>query len=329
MRPEVGLLALALLAAWLGFADAKPAARVGPGYRWFCTGSRADVQPRPTPGLLLAGGGTDVDAAFVWLVRHAAGGDVVILRASGTDAYDPYIFGLSRTDSVETIIVTDARGARDPFVVDRVRKAEALFFAGGNQWDYVRLWKGTPLGAAIQKLADRGVPMGGTSAGLAILGEHVFSAAHDTITSAQALANPYDWRLTMEHHFLKVPHLGEVVTDTHFVKRDRMGRLLVFMARTLEDGFSPVRAIAVDEATAVLVEADGHARVSGRGTAYFLQVSGSRQRTPGPLDLADVRVWRVGPGGRFDLAHWMADGGAPYRLDVEHGVVRSSRGAIY
>ena len=51
-------------------------------------------------------------------------------------------------------------------VVGKVRNAEALFFAGGDQANYVKMWRDTPLSEAIQGLVKRNVPIGGTSAGL-------------------------------------------------------------------------------------------------------------------------------------------------------------------
>ena len=111
-----------------------------------------------------------------------------------------------------------------------MRKAEAIFIAGGDQWNYVRYWKGTPLAAAIHDAVKRGVPIGGTSAGLAILGQYSFSAEMDTITSPQALSDPFDPHLTLESSFLKLPNLEGVITGSHFSQRDRFGRLLAFLA---------------------------------------------------------------------------------------------------
>ena len=42
-------------------------------------------------GIMLGGGSTDVDDAFRWMCAKASGGDFLIIRASGTNAYDPYI----------------------------------------------------------------------------------------------------------------------------------------------------------------------------------------------------------------------------------------------
>ncbi|NDD28372.1 MAG: hypothetical protein EB084_08935 [Proteobacteria bacterium] len=327
------LAAAAVGAPWFGcVAAAQTSCRSGDGWTWTCRGNAADANVTPRPGLLLAGGGEDVDAAFRWLAEHASGGDVVVLRASGGDAYNEYIDGLGKVDSVETLVITRPRAARDPFVVDRVRKADAIFVAGGDQWDYVRMWKDTPLGDAIQARVDAGVPVGGTSAGLAILGEHVFTAAHDTVDSKTALADPHDRHVTLEHHFLRLPYMKDVITDTHFMARDRMGRLLTFMSRTMEDGASRVRGIAVEEGAAVLVEGDGAARVVGTGPAWFLQARPQPRDDfkAAPLEVHDVAVERVATGGTFDLTTW--SGTTPtYRLDVDAGRLRSSRpdGGVY
>ena len=92
------------------------------------------------------------------------GGDFVVLRASGADDYNDYIFGLCHCDSVETIVLERGAGTADPFVIDTIRKAEALFIGGGDQSNYVRYWQGTPVQAAINHVAAKPAPVGGTSA---------------------------------------------------------------------------------------------------------------------------------------------------------------------
>jgi len=47
------------------------------------------------------GGGTDVDAAFEWMIERAGGGDFLVLRTTGTDAYDPYIYAMGGVNSGE------------------------------------------------------------------------------------------------------------------------------------------------------------------------------------------------------------------------------------
>ncbi len=106
------------------------------GFTAFIVGNAADAPPAATltPGLALMGGGTDVDAAFQWMCQRAGGGDFVVIRTTGTDAYNPYIQELCpQMDSVETIIITSVAGANSAYVSSHIQNAEALWIAGGDQ----------------------------------------------------------------------------------------------------------------------------------------------------------------------------------------------------
>jgi len=305
-----------------------------PPYRYFLTGNAADVQTRTTPGFALVGGGKDQDAVCRWFLQRSGGGDIVVLRASGADGYNSYFKDLVPVDSVETLVVSTPEAARDPFVADRIRKAEALFIAGGDQWNYVRVWNHTPVSEAIQYLIDKGVPVGGTSAGLAVLAEDVYTAEKDTVTSAQALANPFHERVTVGTDFLHIPALKGAITDSHFHARDRMGRTLVFLARMLDGGkLAEARAIAVDERTAALTEKDGRMTVEGEGSVFMIRARKPAEiLKPGtPLTFHAISVYRIPRGGDFDLQTWTGHGGAAYTLDVENGAIHSTQsgGGIY
>ncbi len=300
----------------------------------FLAGNPVDVKTRTTGGFALVGGGKDLDAVFQWMIKRSGGGDFVIVRASGTDAYNPYIQKLGKTNSIETLVVKTPEAARDPYVLDKIRNAEALFIAGGDQSNYTRIWGPSPMREAMQSLVDRGVPVGGTSAGLAVLGQFIFSAEKDTVTSAQALANPYDERVTVGTDFLHIPILRGIITDTHFAKRDRMGRLLTFLARILQDGrATEARAIAVDERTAALVDPAGAVSMEGDGAVYFVRVSAKPEvcQAGAPLTFGPLAVYRVKPGGSFDLKKWSGTGGTAYELSVKGGAVGSTQagGSIY
>ena len=302
------------------------AERTGPGYRWWCYGSTRDTQRTPQPGLLLAGGGDGYDEGMRWLEEHAHGGDMVVVRAIGDVTDDEDKRDMAPLASLQTILVTDRKAASDPFVLKRLHDAEAIFFSGGDQSRYIRYFKGTPLVREVEAAVKRGVPVGGTSAGLAILGEHCFTAKFDTVTSEEAMRNPRTARIDIEHGFLKMPYLDHVLTDTHFKKRDRMGRLLVFMAHVLAEGRSWARALAVDEGGAMVVEGDGKGKVVGKGAAWCLQASrdGLRFGRTGPCLLRDVVVQRVGIGQVFDLVRWRGPA-APYRLHLQESKVLSTR----
>ena len=121
-----------------------------------------------------------------------------------------------------------------------------------------------------------------------------------------------------------MPHLAATITDSHFSERRRQGRLLTFMARTIADGWTgDVRGIGVDEATAVLLEADGGATVVGPGAGWFF-----RMRTPDvvvcadgvPLETRAIDVVGVHRGDTFDLSTWSGTG--------ERHTIRAADGAV-
>jgi cyanophycinase len=325
-----------LIVSVAGLASPAEAASAKPSYEYYVTGNGNDVTGVTTSGgLLLMGGGTDVDAGFQWMIAKAGGGDFVVIRASGTDAYNPWIYNdLGGVDSAETIIIKNRAAASDPFVLDKINKAEALFIAGGDQKDYVTYWKGTPVEDAIHSLAARNVPIGGTSAGLAIMGEFVFSAANGTIDSPTALSNPYNGKVALARDFLILPNMGGIITDSHFVTRDRMGRLVAFLGRIVKDGWAgTAKGIGIDEMTALAVEPNGTATIFGSGAVYFLRTPGQPEicKARTPLTFRNLSVYRASGSATFNLTTWTGTGGSAYTISAETGALTSTQpgGGIY
>jgi cyanophycinase len=327
----VAFAGLAAGAACGGLAGAGGAAE-RPLTRYL-TGSAADVAPPLAgPAHVLQGGGGDVDAALQWLIDEVRGCaacattlDIVVLRASGADAYNEYLHAMNGVDSVETLVITTPDPSSAAPVVATVRAAEIVFFAGGDQCKYVRNFKGTPLAEAVEAVYARGGGVGGNSAGLAILGEYVYDACTGSETSARALADPYDEWISFTYGFFRWPHLERTITDTHVDGRDRLGRTLAFLARQIRDGVTPrALAIAVSEATSVVVDAAGRATVMGAGPAYFILADHPPEVCePGrPLTYRDYKIWRVPDGGSFDLADRPASGF--YLRSVVDGVLPES-----
>ena len=327
---SVGALCLAAATVRLGAAQ---------GYDHFIVGNAADVVKATQGMIVLHGGGTDIDEVFVRMGAAAGGGDFVVLRASGTDAYNPYILELCNCDSVETIIFKNRQAAFDPFVISRIRNAEAVWLAGGDQSNYVRYWKDTPVETELNALAARRVPIGGTSAGTAVLGEFVYSAmSASSLTSSEGLSDPFHRDLTLDRDFLALPRMGGLITDQHLEERDRMGRTVAFLARLVNDGWTlNARAVAADRETALIVDPeDGSAEVVSTPRhktpyIYLLETPGPPEvcRPKTPLTFRNVAVYRIGPGGTFDLDTWTGTGGIAYTLSAVDGVLTSSRGEIY
>lgn len=240
----------------------------------------------PSQSGVLMGGGKDVKEAFTWMIdqsRRCANptpGNFVVIRFSGNPSYDSFIAKLGPVASVQTVVVPTADAANSEELDAYIQNASAIWFTGGDQGDYYNFWRGTRLVDLIRKQIDaHQIPIGGTSAGMMILSGFNYIAYPNGVTSVQALATPYlEGAMTIKGDFWNslahgwawpkatpINGLDYFVSDSHFGARDRMGRLLTFLARlsaadagsyglNVPDWSSP-RAIGVDQETAMLIDA--------------------------------------------------------------------------
>jgi cyanophycinase len=300
----------------------------GNGYTAYSVAANDPQPPKaPTFAVVLLGGHGDVDEATSFLCRHSGGGELVVLRASGADDYNSEFQSACPGNSVVTLVITSREGANDPFVAEKIRNAHAIFIAGGDQSNYVKYWTGNAVQKEIDEDVRRGVPIGGISAGLAVQGEFVFDSMLDTVKSPEALANPYDPHVTLVRDFLSIPVLKSIITDSHFSQRQRMGRSLAFLARIVQDGWAQeAHGIGLDETTAVLVEADGRARVIGKNSAYFMTLDHRPEVCVDgkALTLRHVKVLKLSAGDTFDLSAWAATGGSSFEVNVVDGKMTSA-----
>ena len=256
-----------------------------------------------------------------------------VIRATGTMHIT--LLQLCPTEnSVSTLIIPNRTAASDPFVVNAIQKAEALWIAGGDQSNYNNFWKDTPVEAELNNLIARGAPIGGTSAGMNVLSQFLYSAlASQGVTSSQALADPFNRYITLDRDFVNVSILAGLLDDPHFVTRDRMGRDLAFMCRAFLNGWSAApRNIAIDEQTALLIEGSGNGTVVGISTVYFMQARRPRLcQAKMPLTYHNIAVYRINASGTFNLINWTGTGGVAYTVTANAGVLSSTQsgGALY
>lgn len=331
---------LLICLGWIASAPLAPAQRPAApnGLTRYFSGSLIDSAAGPVggPALLLMGGGSEVTQAYA---THAYpivnGGDIVVLRTSGGDGYQSYLFSqipvvaALRPNSVETLVVNTRAKANLDYVRYALDHAEMIWFAGGDQSDYVESWRGTAVETALRAAWARGAVLGGTSAGAQILGEYIYDpGSASAVTSAQAVANPYRSGITITTDFIS-PHLShDTVVDVHFANRDRMGRLLTFMARLRQDAVtSRITGIGIDENTSLFINSSGLGivqRQSGSGHVYVLRedrLDTVRERVaPGQsLLYSRVRRTRLTPGQTYDFTTGL-NTGTTTLLDVAGSV---------
>lgn len=311
-------------------------------YRCEC-GSGQPTHIHPTPGILLIGGAEEgrlgEDAATRWFLKRARGGNYLVLRSGGVGSQAAWICENYRkfVSSAAELSIDSRAAANHPDVIQYIRKADALFIAGGNQNEYEDYWEGSAVEVAINDLINqKKIPIAGTSAGMAILGDYYYAPAHEGLLSSEILNDPFhhNTKDIYRSDFIQVPCLKHVITDTHLDRIDedhpetRYGRLFGLLARIVyeTDNQFPVYGIGLEEGAFVAIDDQGIATVFGNGTtqgqdAYFLQTQGAapEQIQPGlPLiwnhQGKAVKVYRISGtpegSGQFNLNDWsQASGG--------------------
>jgi len=365
-RAGRGLLASAIISAFLalggGPAEAASKTKVsvnqnGKPVGYLPCETNPPTLPRTNPLLsrtaVLMGGGTDVKDAFSWMIAKMAQcadgstgnpGNVLVIRAGGSPRYDALIAKTGPVASVITLVVPNRETAMDPANVPifstYIQNAGAIFLTGGDQGDYYTFWKGTPLEALISdQVKNFGIPIGGTSAGMMILSAINYVAIPATIGSTEALADPDKyWQdnplaprdLVNDFWTTRTPFppLLQIVADSHFDTRGRMGRLTSFLARTIVHNLADrdsASAIGVDEETALLMECEDQtcsappllkvvANPKVIGAAYILKPTATSSlivEPTTPLTFTDVEVQKLQVNSDPLI----------YRIDVNGGVM--------
>ncbi|WP_411075886.1 pre-peptidase C-terminal domain-containing protein [Streptomyces sp. cmx-4-7] len=279
-------------------------------------GSASDVS-RSTwngPAFTMNGAGGVVTASMTRAIDEIRGGtgslDVVVVAGSAptsgskTPECDT-ITGLTGVNSCTTWTLTTASDGNNGQMNTDVRNAEFVYFAGGDQCRYAA-WKGTALEASVESVVAKGGGSGGGSAGHHINSPVVYDACNGSVTSAEALANPYDRYVSFTTGMFEWANYGAVINDSHFVTRDRMGRTMSFLARAVKDGLAPggsAWGVGVEEGGGSLfLDRNGMATQYGQDAYVVLADHQPEQAVAGkPLTYSGFKIWRLTPGSTFDF----------------------------
>lgn len=254
-------------------------------------------------GRLVAIGGHEERSATGEILRHVidlAGGPgkACVLICSGAmddgrDALREYqrVFeALGAATATEPMHERD-RGNEDA-LLDRLERATAIFFTGGDQLQLTATMAGTRFGEAIRaQLQTRGLIVAGTSAGAAAM------------SSTMIVGGPSEGTVRRADVDL-APGLGywrEALIDTHFSERGRVNRLLTLL------GANPqILGVGLDEDTAVSVVPGRSFRVVGSGVATVFDgrvqyTNAAEVARDEPLALFGARLHVLPRGYGFDL----------------------------
>ena len=245
LRHLVAIFALTI-GLWVQLSTAQVHAQEAPQYG------------PPTGTLVIVGGGstngTGIIERFIELGGGAENGRFVIVPTAGGN-YDQD--GNVRVYDEDRVLRSwRARGLRnvsmlqthDPEVADteefvaELRRATAVWFNGGRQWNIVDSYAGTRTYDEFHRVLERGGVVGGSSAGATILGEYLVRG--DT-------RGPQIVMTEEENHQLGFEFLRNVGIDQHINTRNRWDDLIPLIEQKPR-----LLGIGLSEGTAIIVTGD-------------------------------------------------------------------------
>jgi cyanophycinase len=266
-----------------------------------------DVMPIPQvthPGLLIAIGGAEDKTRERVILRYfleAAGGPdaTIVVLATASDVPESGeryadLFLSLHADRVEVLSIETREDALDvgEEAQDLLEYATGLFIPGGSQLKLSSALGGTALAGTIRRRHQDGMVVAGTSAGAALLSEHMIALGESGATPRRRLV-----------HMSKGLGLApEVIIDQHFRRRDRLGRLLTALSYNPE----PL-GMGIDEDTAALISGDGVLSVLGAGAVMVVDASGLRYTDSHaihrgqPVAMMGLKVDFLTTGCKYDL----------------------------
>jgi len=179
-----------------------------------------------------------------------------------------------------------------PEWLEYLRNATGVFLTGGNQLRISTILGGTHVARAIRTANANGVSIGGTSAGAAILSEHM-------IAFGDSGATPRAGKVSLAPGFGLT---NRIVIDQHFRQRDRIGRLLAALA------YNPFAiGVGLDEDTAAFIDGDDRLEVMGSGAITIIDASKLEHSSMGTANDGDcvcmtgIILHILNGGARYDL----------------------------
>jgi len=242
------------------------------------------------------------DAPYSWIVQKSDSGKIIIIDVADATSWLPNYFISLGADTAYNKTISSISSANLQSTYDELITAQAVFIRGGDQWDYVRLWKSTKTDSALNYIFQHGGVIAGTSAGAAVLGDVDFSARYGSVYSDEALVNPFNHYLQFEENFLNLT--PNVLFDTHFVERARHGRLAAMLYNRHFNLGKDLIGVGIDDRTAVCVNPVGICDVIGSGAVSFFTIDNQtrfEQFNAGNYTIEKLKCDQLTKGWKYDL----------------------------
>lgn len=198
--------------------------------------------------------------------------------------------GVKKTYSLP---INERSDAQNPDYVATLEKSTGIFVTGGNQLRLSTILGGTPIAQTIRQLNAQGVHYAGTSAGAAIVSQHMITGGNTGTVPTEGGVN-------------LAPGMGlinTIVVDQHFNERNRLARLLSAVS------YNPfLTGVGLDEDTAAFIDHNNVFTVVGSGAITLVDPSDiehssmAEARSGDALTLLNLKVHILASGARYDIA---------------------------
>lgn len=241
------------------------------------------------------------NAPYQWMVQKASNKKIIILSYSdATDWLPDYFISLGAVSAYNKKINSRAI-ADDQSTYDELITADGIFLKGGDQNQYITLWKGTKTEQAITEVFHRGGVIGGTSAGAMVLGQFNYTARYGSASSREGLTNPLSSIIDIDTTFLNL--LPGVLFDTHFIERGRFGRLIAMLFKSELSFNKSMIGVGIDDRTAICIDSTGIGTVMGSGAVAIFQKDQKTSfiNSPSGYSIENLRCDQLTAGWSFDF----------------------------
>ena len=242
------------------------------------------------------------DAPYSWVVQKSDSGKIIIIDVADATSWLPTYFMSFGADTSYNKTISTIADANLQETYDELITAKAIFLRGGDQWDYIRLWKGTKVDSAINYVFQNGGVIAGTSAGAAVLGDVDFSAQSGSAYPDDALQNPFHSRMKFENNFLNL--IPNVLFDTHFIERARHGRLIAMLYNQHFTVGRDLIGAGIDDRTAICISPDGVGEVMGSGAVSIFYkdiLTKYSSFTSGKYTIENMKSHLLTKGWKYDF----------------------------
>jgi cyanophycinase len=209
------------------------------------------------------------NAPYQWMVQKAVNRKIIILSYSDATNWLPDYFKSLGAVTVYNKKINTRTIADQQATYDELITADGIFLRGGDQNQYITLWKGTKTEQALVEIFQRGGVIGGTSAGAMVLGQFNYTAKNGSASSKDGLNNPLGSLIDIDTTFLKL--IPDVLFDTHFIERGRFGRLIAMVFKAAITFEKNILGVGIDDKTAICIDSTGIGTVMGSGAVAIYQ----------------------------------------------------------